>query len=553
MAMEHENYQLTRNDFELCAKNAFKNLLGEQEFSDVTLACSNNKQVKAHKVILGACSPFFKEILLNNPHQNPLIYLKGIGIDDLEAILKFIYQGQTSISEANLDSFLASAQELQVEGLLLAKNEASRKANDRPASEQKSAIEMPQLVESLDTPEDLDSISNYLMKSKVLPSNQSPCKILPSTSSPTPGNKFKCSVCDFETLYRKSLKRHKETVHAHTIQQNDNAGVVDTSEEDLDSISNYLINSKVLPSNPSPCEFLPSNSSPTAGNKFKCSVCDFETLYRKSLKRHKETVHAQPIQQNDNAIMMDTSEKLLSEDLNLTPSENSEEEIQIFPNNEPYKCETCDFTTKHKWNIKRHVDRVHPVSSQKNMDESLSKPSENETPMRSVSSYSPSKSFNSPIEESFVNRTSFDESITKNDHSDIGDVEVAEPKNENKHQCDHCEFATTHKKNLNRHVLRLHGNQVKDEVNTSKEENVPAQETIIEPVIPSTSATSGHSSSADAFTYTCDKCDFTSDNKWNLTRHILRIHKEMKYPCDYCDYKAGQTYRLKEHMQKKHI
>ena len=76
--MDPENYQLTRNDFELCTKNAFKNLLGEEDFSDVTLACSDNKQVKAHKVILGACSPFFKEILLRNPHQHPLIYLKGI-------------------------------------------------------------------------------------------------------------------------------------------------------------------------------------------------------------------------------------------------------------------------------------------------------------------------------------------------------------------------------------------------------------------------------------------------------------------------------------------
>ena len=172
ISMDPENYQLTRNDFELCAKNAFKNLLGEQEFSDVTLACKNNKQVKAHKVILGACSPFFREILLKNPHQHPLIYLKGIGIDDLEAIIKFIYQGQTSISETNLDSFLASAQELQVEGLLLAKSEAAQKNVERQQIEPKA--EMPQLVENIDQPEELETIANYLKNSKVLPSNSNP-------------------------------------------------------------------------------------------------------------------------------------------------------------------------------------------------------------------------------------------------------------------------------------------------------------------------------------------------------------------------------------------
>ena len=53
--MDPENCQFTRSDFELCTKNAFEKLLGEEDFSDVTLACNTNKQVKAHKVILGAC------------------------------------------------------------------------------------------------------------------------------------------------------------------------------------------------------------------------------------------------------------------------------------------------------------------------------------------------------------------------------------------------------------------------------------------------------------------------------------------------------------------
>ena len=52
--------------------------------------------------------------------------------------------------------------------------------------------------------------------------------------------------------------------------------------------------------------------------------------------------------------------------------------------------------------------------------------------------------------------------------------------------------------------------------------------------------------------YTCEKCEFTSTSKWELTRHILRIHKEMKYPCDYCDYKASQSHRLPDHMRKEH-
>ena len=53
-------------------------------------------------------------------------------------------------------------------------------------------------------------------------------------------------------------------------------------------------------------------------------------------------------------------------------------------------------------------------------------------------------------------------------------------------------------------------------------------------------------------TYTCDKCETTSRNKWDMSRHILRVHKEMKYLCDICDFKSSKTSRLREHNQKNH-
>merc|ERR1712086_943005 len=113
-----DDFLLTKNNFEVCTKNAFKNLINDTEFSDVTLACSDDKQIKAHKVILGACSPFFKKIFRKNPHQHPLLYLKGVTHRDLEAILEFMYQGETKINKNHLDSFLSAAQELRVDGLI---------------------------------------------------------------------------------------------------------------------------------------------------------------------------------------------------------------------------------------------------------------------------------------------------------------------------------------------------------------------------------------------------------------------------------------------------
>ena len=71
-------------------------------------------QVEAHKVIIAACSPFFKSILRRNPHQHPLLYLKGVLYDDLVSVLHFMYKGEVNIAQEQLNSFLAVAEDLQV-------------------------------------------------------------------------------------------------------------------------------------------------------------------------------------------------------------------------------------------------------------------------------------------------------------------------------------------------------------------------------------------------------------------------------------------------------
>ena len=51
-------------DFHSTFANNFKNLRDEEEFMDVTLACSEDQQIQAHKVVLSVCSPYFKSMLL---------------------------------------------------------------------------------------------------------------------------------------------------------------------------------------------------------------------------------------------------------------------------------------------------------------------------------------------------------------------------------------------------------------------------------------------------------------------------------------------------------
>ena len=114
--MNSEKFNLEWNEFESHASLAIKDLFSRNEFTDVTLVSEDNKQFSAHKVVLSGSSPFFQRILLSNPHQHPLIYLKGIKHGDLKSILSFIYLGQTEVCQDDLDVFMDTAKELEVKG-----------------------------------------------------------------------------------------------------------------------------------------------------------------------------------------------------------------------------------------------------------------------------------------------------------------------------------------------------------------------------------------------------------------------------------------------------
>ena len=114
--MSNEKFCLKWNDFETNISTGLRELREEKDFFDVTLACDDN-QLQAHKVILSACSSFFRNILRRNPHQHPLLYLKGVKYSELQSILNFMYVGEVNVAQEDLNSFLAAAEDLRVKGL----------------------------------------------------------------------------------------------------------------------------------------------------------------------------------------------------------------------------------------------------------------------------------------------------------------------------------------------------------------------------------------------------------------------------------------------------
>ena len=115
-----DKFCLKWNNFNDNASTTFKELQQDSDFADVTLVGEGKEpilQIDVHKIILAASSPVFRDMLKLSKHPHPVIYMRGIATDDLAAIVEFIYQGEVSVYQENLENFMAIAQELKVKGL----------------------------------------------------------------------------------------------------------------------------------------------------------------------------------------------------------------------------------------------------------------------------------------------------------------------------------------------------------------------------------------------------------------------------------------------------
>lgn len=94
----------------------FESLLSTEALVDVTLAC-DGLSLKAHKMVLSACSPFFQSLFLENPCKHPIVIMKDMRYCDLKAIIDFMYRGEVNVSHDQLSALLKTAETLKVKGL----------------------------------------------------------------------------------------------------------------------------------------------------------------------------------------------------------------------------------------------------------------------------------------------------------------------------------------------------------------------------------------------------------------------------------------------------
>ena len=124
---------------------SFQDMRSDTEFADVTLVTEGDHQIKAHRIILSAGSPFFRTFLKRNKHSHPLIYMSGVNTRDLVSIVDFLYHEEAIVFQEDLDGFLALAEDLQIGNLTSSQSETLDHKNETP---EKSKILKPTLNES---------------------------------------------------------------------------------------------------------------------------------------------------------------------------------------------------------------------------------------------------------------------------------------------------------------------------------------------------------------------------------------------------------------------
>lgn len=216
----NERYALRWRDFESNIATAFKELRAESGFFDVVIGCSDSdgRTIMAHKVVLAACSVFFKQALLQYDHPKPFLYLQGVSFKNLSYILDFMYHGEVTVPKENLDSFLAVTGELKIKGLVSKDGSAIGKEEIKPTSGTDNPLFIaPQPKNSQDSKCDLseeqlldikaddDDFDKYLNLSGM----------------------YKCQRCSFECKSKYRLDYHEKSIHDQAATEDSTALLID--------------------------------------------------------------------------------------------------------------------------------------------------------------------------------------------------------------------------------------------------------------------------------------------------------------------------------------
>ncbi|XP_021930284.1 protein bric-a-brac 1-like isoform X2 [Zootermopsis nevadensis] len=136
MGSATQQYCLRWNNHRSNLLAVFDELLRNEAFTDVTLACEGGTSVKCHKMVLAACSSYFQSLFTELPCRHPVVVLKDVKYSEMKAILEYMYRGEVNVAQDQLGELLKVAEALKVKGLVEERGSLSHASPSKDPAEQ---------------------------------------------------------------------------------------------------------------------------------------------------------------------------------------------------------------------------------------------------------------------------------------------------------------------------------------------------------------------------------------------------------------------------------
>ena len=262
--------------FQTNISSSLSDLYTETSSTDVTLVSDDQIQFQAHKFVLSAFSPVMKNLLLNNPHSHPLIYLRGVNHQELGSILQFMYHGETSVHQKGINILLENAKELQIKELADCFATANTFDDEHANSTEDAEYDHIRNIEISDNPVSQENDSEYKNNTKSISSTIDGILSLDLATyttdmdeSDSDNQLHKCEECGEGYSWRTALVRHIISKH-EGVRYSCNKCVYRTKHKPNLNRHKQAIHE---------------------GIKFSCNQCEYQATHQRHLNRHREAMH----------------------------------------------------------------------------------------------------------------------------------------------------------------------------------------------------------------------------------------------------------------------
>ena len=220
--MDHQQFGLTWSTFNSCVRAGFQNFFDDKHFSDLTLVTEDGKYIKAHKVLVSLSSSTLRCILQNTDHPHPVVFLSGINHSTLLSIIKFIYLGETTVTQESFPLFMEASLKLKIAGLeeilslgntttdqtLLSKNDMKTDIEETNDAGDNTSLPVFSQNNSFEKLESVFEPEHYV---------PSPLRFKTPRKHSETNKPFLCSKCNKTFTDKITLVKHKRSVHEKEI------------------------------------------------------------------------------------------------------------------------------------------------------------------------------------------------------------------------------------------------------------------------------------------------------------------------------------------------